>query len=92
MAKFSVCIETIFKDVAFEERIAKTKESGADAFEFWPYLARQVPERQPGRHGRRSASLLKLGGLEVRHERHRLVGTPVQHEGRRVDLMRDAIH
>jgi len=42
MPKFSVCIETIFKDVDFEERIAKAKEAGADAFEFWGYTNKDV--------------------------------------------------
>lgn len=42
MLKFSVCIEMIFRDQPIEKRIAKTKECGADAFEFWGYANKDV--------------------------------------------------
>ncbi|NOZ22486.1 MAG: TIM barrel protein [Planctomycetes bacterium] len=42
MSKFSVCIETIFKEVDFVDRISKAKEAGADAFEFWGYDNKDV--------------------------------------------------
>ena len=35
MARFSVCIEMIFGEVEFADRIAKVKQAGLDAFEFW---------------------------------------------------------
>ena len=35
MAKLSVCICTVFKEVDFVDRIAKVKEAGIGAFEFW---------------------------------------------------------
>jgi len=35
MAKLSVCIEMIFREVEFLDRIPKVKQAGFDAFEFW---------------------------------------------------------
>jgi len=33
--KYSLCIEPIFEDIPFYDRIQKTKDCGADAIEFW---------------------------------------------------------
>ena len=45
--KYSLCIEPIFKDLSFYDRIRKAKELGCDAVEFWtPWTSGEVePEK-----------------------------------------------
>jgi hydroxypyruvate isomerase len=40
--RLSVCIEALFTDVPFEERPAKVKRAGLDAFEFWGWRGRNL--------------------------------------------------
>jgi L-alanine-DL-glutamate epimerase-like enolase superfamily enzyme len=40
--RLSVCIDALFGDVPFEERPAKVKAAGVDAFEFWGWRGRDM--------------------------------------------------
>jgi hydroxypyruvate isomerase len=40
--RLSVCIEALFTDVPFGERLAKVKGAGVDAFEFWGWRGRDL--------------------------------------------------
>ena len=40
--RLSVCIDALFTDVPFEERPAKVKAAGVDAFEFWGWRGRNL--------------------------------------------------
>ena len=44
MLKFSVCVEMIFTEVPFIERIAKIKECGLGAFEFWNWRQKNIDD------------------------------------------------
>jgi len=43
MTTLSVCIEMFWRDLPFEQRIAKVAESGITAFEFWNWKNRDIP-------------------------------------------------
>ena len=43
MTKSSVCIEMIFTEVPFMERIEKAAEAGFDAIEFWNWDNKDLP-------------------------------------------------
>jgi hydroxypyruvate isomerase len=40
--RLSVCVDALFGDIPFEERPAKVKEAGLDAFEFWGWRGRDM--------------------------------------------------
>ena len=40
--RLAVCIDALFTDVPFEERPAKVKAAGLDAFEFWGWRGRDM--------------------------------------------------
>jgi hydroxypyruvate isomerase len=40
--RFSVCVDALFTDVPFEDRPAKVKKAGVDAFEFWGWRGRDM--------------------------------------------------
>ena len=40
--RLSVCIDALFGDVPFEQRPAKVKAAGVDAFEFWGWRGRDM--------------------------------------------------
>ncbi|MEW6355579.1 MAG: TIM barrel protein [Planctomycetota bacterium] len=67
MPNFSVCIETLFKEVDFVERIAKAKEAGADAFEFWGYQNKDVDAVNKARKdvGLPLAAMSAAGGVAL---------------------------
>jgi len=46
MLKFSACIEMLFSDRPFVERIAATKAMGLSAFEFWGWSGKNLSEIQ----------------------------------------------
>ena len=47
--KFSLCIEPIFEDLCFYDRIRKAKEVGCDAIEFWdPWASGDVDPKKIG--------------------------------------------
>ena len=54
--RLSACIEALFTDVPFEERPAKVKAAGLDAFEFWGWRGRDLD---------RLAKIREELGLEV---------------------------
>ncbi|MEN6336129.1 MAG: hypothetical protein ABFE01_17890, partial [Phycisphaerales bacterium] len=40
--RLAVCIDALFRDLPFEERPAKVKAAGLDAFEFWGWRGRDI--------------------------------------------------
>jgi len=44
MAKLSVCVEMIFREVGFLDRLPKVREAGFDAFEFWGTSGKDLAE------------------------------------------------
>jgi hydroxypyruvate isomerase len=44
MARFSVCVEMIYKPLPFAERLAAVKRSGYSAYEFWGWQNKDMPE------------------------------------------------
>ena len=44
MLKLSVCIEALFTKVPYPERIKKSAELGAPAFEFWGWSNKNLDE------------------------------------------------
>jgi len=46
MIKLSVCVETIFREFPFIERIIKVAELGLPAFEFWNWRNKDIPVMQ----------------------------------------------
>ncbi len=47
--KFSLCIEPIFEDLCFYDRIKKAKELGCDAVEFWdPWASGEIDPKKIG--------------------------------------------
>jgi hydroxypyruvate isomerase len=40
--KFAVCVETIFTNLPFLERLEKVKETGVEAFEFWEWKPKDI--------------------------------------------------
>jgi len=58
MIKLSACIEMIFTEVPFPDRIAKVSEIGLPAFEFWSWSSRDIGEikRRKQRYGLQTAA------------------------------------
>ncbi len=58
MIKLSACIEMIFTDVPFLDRIAKVSEIGIPAFEFWDWGSKDIAEikRRKSKYGLATAT------------------------------------
>lgn len=64
MTKLSACIEMIFNEVRFIDRIAKVSEIGMPAFEFWNWSSKNINEidRERQKYGLRTAAF----GVDIR--------------------------
>src|ERR671931_2246654 len=65
MPKLSACIEMIFRDLPFTERIAATKRAGLDAVEFWGWRNKDLDAVRAAcdEHGVRVATFgMETGG------------------------------
>jgi len=64
MIKLSVCIEMIFTEVPFVDRIAKVSEIGLPAFEFWNWSSKDINEikRRKQKYGLETAAF----GVDLR--------------------------
>jgi hydroxypyruvate isomerase len=62
--RFSVCVEMIFRDLPFLERLDRVAASGATAYEFWRWADKDVPSiaERAGRLGLACAGLVGSTG------------------------------
>src|SRR5262245_57774453 len=71
MPKLSVCIEMIYRELPFTDRIAATRATGLDAIEFWGWRNKDLDAIRSacGQHGVRVATFgLDTGGPLVSEE------------------------
>ena len=78
--RLAVCIDALFTDVPFEERPAKVKAAGVDAFEFWGWRGREMKWRRLRvRDGSWPGSVLCLSsafGMQTTNHLYRFEQTP----------------
>ncbi len=62
--RFSVCVEMIFRDLPFPERLDRVRASGAPAYEFWRWADKDIPAiaERAGRLGLECAGLVGSTG------------------------------
>src|SRR5919198_1170548 len=61
MVKLSACIETLFREVGFHQRILETMRLGLDAYEFWSWANKDLAAIEAQQH----ASGVKLVAMSA---------------------------